>query len=287
MTVLVVGATGQVGGAVVRELSAARVPFRALVRSPEKADDLRGYDAEIAIGDLEHPESLDDALRGISAAFLVTPSGPRQPDLEGAFADAAARATERPHVVKVAALGWEKGQTALSRWHREAVERLVSAGQPHTVLAPNYFMQNLLAGANSIGHGVLAQPAVDEPIGWVDARDIAAVAAHILQNPAPHEGRSYVITGPEALTYQQVADHLAAARGRAVRYQPASDAEVRRWLLAAGLPEYRVDALAELTELQRTGGAAVVTDEVTKATGRPARSIQDFARDHAAAFHSV
>lgn len=287
MTVLVVGATGQVGGALVRELSAARVPFRALVRSPEKADDLRGYDAEIAVGDLEHPESLDDALRGVSAAFLLTPSGPHQPELEGAFADAAARATERPHVVKLAAVGWEQGEITLARWHREAVERLVSVGQPHTVLAPNYFMQNLLAGANSVGHGVLAQPAVDEPIGWVDARDTAAVAAHILQDPAPHAGRSYVITGPEALTYQQVAEHLGAARGHEVRYQPASDDQVRQWLLAAGLPEYRVDALAELTQLQRAGGAAMVTDEVTKATGRPARSIQDFARDYAAAFHSV
>lgn len=287
MTILVVGATGQVGGGVVRELSGAGVPFRALVRSPEKADDLRGYDAEIAIGDLEHPESLDDALRGVSAAFLLTPSSPQQPDLEGAFADAAARATERPHVVKLAAFGWQHGDVALARWHRTSVERLAASGHPHTVLAPTSFMQNLLAGASGIAKGVLAQPQVEAPIAFVDTRDVAAVAAHILQHPQAHVGRSYAITGPEALTYAQVAERLGGCIGHAVRYEPATDDQFRQDMLRVGLTEQLVDALAELTEVQRAGGAAEVTEEVTKATGRPARSIDDFVRDHASAFRPV
>lgn len=287
MTILVVGATGQVGGAVVRELSDAEVPFRALVRSPEKADDLRGYDVEIVVGDLGQPESLDDALRGVTAALLVTPPGPHQPDLEGAFADAAARATERPHVVKLAVLGWEDGAFALARWHRAAVGRLVATGQPHTVLASNSFFQNLLAGARGIAGGVLSQPDVDAPISFVDVRDVGAVAAHVLQKPAAHEGRSYAVTGPEALTYSQVAGRLGAVLGHEVRYQPAGDEQVREAMVSAGMPDAVAASLVELAGVQRTGASGGVTDEVTKATGRPARSLEDFARDHAAAFHSV
>ena len=99
------GATGHVGSSVIAALGQAGVPCRALVRTPERADDLRGYDTEIALGDFAEPESLDDALRGVTAALLVSPPAPQQIAWETAFIDAAARAALRPHVVKIASIG--------------------------------------------------------------------------------------------------------------------------------------------------------------------------------------
>src|SRR5689334_16665732 len=111
MTILVTGATGTVGSALVAHLCTGGLPdtepVRALVPSPEERDDLRGFDVEIALGDFDRPETLDDALLGVRAALLVAPAGPDLAARELAFLDAVDRCPERPHVVKIAALGWE------------------------------------------------------------------------------------------------------------------------------------------------------------------------------------
>src|ERR1700710_1921959 len=198
MTVLVTGATGTVGGALVPLLTDAggsgsvSGPVRVMVPSPEDGDDLRGYDVEVVVGDLDRPETLDDALKGVHAAFLVAPAGPELAAREMAFLDAVDRAPDRPHVVKLASLGWEDPQSRLSTGHATVVERLRTAGIRHTVLAPNGFMQDVLRFAAMVQEeSALLLPAGDGAVSHVDARDVAALAAHVLGKPAPHEGRSY------------------------------------------------------------------------------------------------
>src|SRR3954471_3073962 len=104
--ILVTAATGNVGGELVTALCRAGREIRALVRSPEKADNLRGYDCDIAVGDFADPESLEEALEDVDRVFLASPAVPEQPDLEGAVIDAVVR-TGGAHVVKLAIEGWQ------------------------------------------------------------------------------------------------------------------------------------------------------------------------------------
>src|SRR4051794_32668307 len=148
MTLLVTGATGTVGSALVAQLCTGGAPdngpVRALVPSPEERDDLRGFDVEVALGDFDRPETLDDALLGVRAALLVSPAGPDMAAREMAFLDAVDRCPDRPHVVKIAAVGWESPESRLIADHGKAGQRMRDACIRHTALAPNRLQQDLL-----------------------------------------------------------------------------------------------------------------------------------------------
>lgn len=291
MTVLVTGATGSVGSALIAQLSAGAPdtePVRALVPSPEERDDLRGFDVEVALGDFDQPETLDDALLGVRAVLLVAPAGPDLAARELAFLDAVARCPDRPHVVKIASLGWEDPVSRLSADHGRVVARLRDTGIRHTVLAPNGFAQDLLRYAAMVQEeSALLLPAGDGRVSHVDARDVAAVAAHILSRPDPHEGRSYDVTGPAAIGYAEVAEAIGAVAGREVTYVDSPADDVRKRMLGYGWSEWTVDGMLEVYAAYARGAGDVVTDEVEKATGRAGTDVPTFVRDHAAAFRTV
>lgn len=285
--ILLTGATGNVGSHLLSDLCRGGHAVRALVRSAEKADNLRGYDCETAVGDFDDPGSLHRALAGVDRLFLLSPAGERMAEQEKAVVDAAAAAHGQVRVVKLAAAGYHEGRTALGDQHAAVVEHLRVRGLPHTVLAPSVFMQNTLAWAGTISEsGQFSLPAGDGAVSLVDAHDVAAVAAHVLTSDG-HDGASYTVTGPEALTYNQVAERFTNALGKPVRYQDVPPAAAREAMVAAGMSAWLADALVELTAVYRSGGAAGTTDEVQKAIGRPARSFEDFLRDHLAAFRAL
>lgn len=279
--ILVTGATGTVGSEVLRLVTEAGTPARALVRSPERADSLRGFDADIVVGHFEEAGSLDDALRGADAVFLVSPAGPTQVQQETGVIDAAVRAGGT-RIVKVAAIGVDseaQGGRFVDN-HRQILRHLVDSGVPHTVLAANGFQQNLLRVAAAVQErGELLQPGGSAAVSHVDARDVAAVAAHVLASDG-HEGATYTVTGPVAVTYGEIAQELSDLLGQPVRYIDSDPQHSRAGMLAAGVPEWNADGLLELAAWYRTGEAAVVTDEVEKATGRPARTVRDFLAGH-------
>lgn len=287
--ILVTGATGHVGSEVVANLGRAGIPCKALVRSPERADDLRGYDTEVAVGDFSEPATLDDALRGVTAALLVSPPGPQQVSWETAFIDAAARAPLPPHIVKIASIGAAPDAPYLfGRIHGEIVETLRGSGLPHTVLAPNGYLQNLEAHAVSIVRdGVLAMPGGDAVISQIDVRDVAAAAAAVLAEPASHADQTYDLTGPEPLSYMDIAQVFARIVGRPVRCVDVPPDQARAGMLRDGLPEWLVDALLDLAAFYRTGAASLVSGDVQRLTGRRPRSVEDFVRDHPAVFAAI
>jgi uncharacterized protein YbjT (DUF2867 family) len=288
MTLLVTGATGNVGSALVPLLAETDAAVRVLVPSSEEADDLRGYDVHVVVGNFDRPETLDDALLGVQTAFLVAPAGPDLAAREFAFLDAVERCAERPHVVKLAALGWQDPRSRFSAEHGKVVERLRSGPMRYTVLAPNGFMQDVLRFAAMVQEeSALLLPTGDGAVSHVDARDVAAVAAHVLTRPAPHDGRAYDVTGPEALTYAEVAEQVSEVAGREVGYVNTAPDEVRKRLLGYGWSEWTVDGMLEVYAAYAAGAAAVVTDEVSKATGRPACDLRRFLREHAAPFRTV
>lgn len=280
--ILVTGATGTVGGAVLARLSRLGVPVRALVRSPERADDLRGYDCQIAIGEFGDEPSLRRALRDVTAVFLVSPVSPRQVGWESSVIDVAA-ATSRPRLVKLAAFGYEQLPGLIGDNHRTVVDRLRQAGLDHTVLAPNAFFQNLLTAAASISHGVWSSRAGAGAVSMVDAGDVAAVAAQLLTAPE-HTGLTYRLTGPQPLTGPDVAATLSTVLGRPVRHLDPGEPGARAQLAARGAPDWLADALLAVWAQQAAGAAAAVTDEVERVTGRPARPLADFLAGHRSAF---
>lgn len=281
--ILVTGATGNVGSELTARLCAGGTPTRALVRTPEAADLLRGYDCEIAVGDFADAAALDRALEGVAALYLLTPASERQVDQERAVIDAAVRAGG-VRVVKHAVLGYDGGIGRFGDNHAHSIEALRASGLPHSVLAPNSFMQNLLTSAAPVQEqSILPVAGGDAAVSHVDARDVAAVAAHVLTTEG-HEGATYEITGPEALTYAEVAGQLSELLGREIRYLDVPPEQAQQGMLAAGLPGWSAGAIDELTAAYREGKGAKVTGEVEKATGAPARPLRDFLAHHHAAF---
>ena len=285
--ILIVGATGMVGGATVRQLTALGVPVRALVRSAAKAVTLADPGIETVVGDLEQPSSLDAALDGVTRALLISPLHPRQVELQGNFV-AAARRAGAVHVVKLSGLGTALDSPLRSgRWHAQTEQHIADDGLPFTHLHPPFFMQNLLRSATVIAaQGAFVASMQAGKIAMVDARDVAAVAAEALTSDG-HVGKMYTITGPEALSFQEVAKKLAVATGKRVTYQDVSLDTMRQELVATGIPAWLVEVRMEFATALRDGSAAAVTDTVQVVTGRPPRTFDAFARKHMALFRGA
>jgi uncharacterized protein YbjT (DUF2867 family) len=282
--ILITGATGNNGQELVRQLSALGQVVRALVRDPAKATHLKGPNVELVAGDFDRPETLEAALQGTEKAFLLTPVAESFVSWQKAFLEAAQRASVK-HVVKFSGMGAGPDAGAgLLRLHHQTDEILRQSGVPFTILQPNSFHQNILSSATGIkGQNQFYLPLKNAFQSTVDIRDINAVAARVFTSPG-HEGKTYVITGPEALTFQQVAEKLSEVLGRRIHYVDVPLAAAENSMRQAGMPEWNVRTVGELLDYFASGGAAVVTDTVPQLLGRPAISFEQFAWDHRAAF---
>jgi len=283
--ILVTGATGTTGGATVRALADAGVPARALVRDAAKFSAPAGI--EVAVGSLQDAPSLDAALEGVTHAYLVYPASPDQVEQETAFVDAAVRAGTE-HLVLLSVIGAEYEATEALRFghaHRAAEKAVRESGLQWTFLRPNGFLQNYLGQAASIaGQGVFYSAlTAAAPVSHVDARDIGEVAAKALSEPG-HAGQAYALTGPEALTDDDIAARMSAVLGRTVEHVTVPPEAQRESMLGMGIPEWTVDGLGELYAFYETGGAAGVAPDIERVLGRPARSVDDFTADHRGAF---
>jgi uncharacterized protein YbjT (DUF2867 family) len=280
--ILVTGVSGQVGGALVEELVRRGARLRAMVRTEEQATDLAARGADAVVGDFERPETLPRALDGVDRTFLMARDDPNQPPMEAAFIEAATRAgVER--IVKLSASGARPDNpVALMRWHAQGERILAESGLEHTVLRPQLYMQNFLRFGPSIAaEGRFAAPMGDRRFAFVDVRDVARVAAAALVKEA-HAGATYVVTGPEALSYGEAAETIGAAIGKEVAYEPAEPQAYRDDLIAErGLPRWRADDLACLASAYSEGEGELVTDDVRRVGGGKPRSLAEFAADHA------
>jgi uncharacterized protein YbjT (DUF2867 family) len=284
MTVLVTGSTGNVGAQAVRRLAELGEPVRAFVRDEARARALLGGAVELAVGEFADPESIVRALRGVDRILVSSADGPEKVRHESAVIESAADAGVHL-VVKASTLRAEVGSSLPPfDWHGEIEERLRASGIPFVLLRSCFYMTNLLAAAQPIREqGVLPAPAGDGAVAMIDPRDTGDVAAAVLTAPG-HEGHIYDLTGPEALTYAQVAAELSAATGRTVRHIDLPDDDFRQGLEAAGLPDWLVRHLTGLFPLVRDGALAATTDAVHALTGRSPRTLAEFAREHAGLF---
>ena len=283
--ILVIGATGNTGRETALGARAAGAAVRALVRNPAKATDLAAAGVEIAQGDLDDAGSLAAAMRGVDKVYLVTPADQRLAEVQVA-AISAAKAAGVAHVVKSSVLGAAaEAPVLLARMHHRAEEALKASGLGWTVLQPNSFMQNFLGFAATIAaQGAIYAPAGQGRVSHVDVRDIAAVAVAALTTPG-HERQTYVVTGPEALSYDETARLIGKAIGKDVTFVDVPPDAARQSMLSGGMPEWLADDLvALLSVVYARGYAAGVSTIVPELTGRPARTFSQFAAEHAARF---
>jgi len=279
--VILVTTAGKVGAETVRLLRQRDVPVRVLVRDPAKAKALAEAGAEAAVGDLEVPASLDEAMTGIKTVVLVSPAVPAQ---ELNVVRSAARAGAG-HVIKATSKASADSPIARRRWQAEIEAGLAASGIPHTLLRSNAYMQNVLTLAPAIARtSSFGSSAGNGRSGMVDARDVAAVAAEIAASPAAHDGKTYWLTGPELISNYDVAAVLSKLLGRAITYWELTYEQNKNAMIRAGVPAPVAEMNAQAFSLTAQGDAAWITDDVSSLLGRPARSFQQFAADHATTF---
>ena len=265
MTILVTGATGNVGSHAVRELQTRGEHVRAFVRDPEKAARLLG-DVELAIGDLDDPGTIAPALDGVDRVFLSSGPGPEKVAQEAAVIDAAGAAGVEL-IVKASALDARTGDPLLGLdYNGRCEDHLRRSGVPAVMLQSGFYMTNLLMP------GAFAAPAGVARVAMIDPRDIGGAAAVALTTDG-HAGATYRLTGGAAITFEEAAAALDA------EYVDVPPAAAREGLEAAGLPDWLVSHMIRMFELVREGWFDRTTDCVRELTGREPRTIHDFARD--------
>jgi uncharacterized protein YbjT (DUF2867 family) len=281
--ILVTGATGTNGRELVDELKKRRVPFRAMLRDANKRS-LLPEGVEIVEGDFAKPDTVARALDGVDHAFLVSPSSEQSGELEKSFI-AAAKNAGVAHVVKLSVIGADLHSTSrFQRFHREVEIELENSGMGWTNLRPNLFMQTTLSYKPTIvSQNAIFASAGNSRISAVDVRDIAAVAA-VMLTEAGHEGKNYIITGPEALTHTEMAAHLSEALGKQVRYVDVPYSVTRDALLQMRIPAWQVEGIIELNDMYKRGEAAGVTDTVRSVAKKEPITFAQFARDFSNAF---
>lgn len=278
--ILLTGVTGKTGGETARQLAAAGVPFRALVRDLDRAGAFKSLAAELVQCPLEDRAGLADALAGIEKAVLIMPNGEHQLDLERQFIDVAAAAGVR-HLLYLSSIeSVPENPNPITQMHVAAERHLQDSGLQWTMIRPSFFMQIFLTQAPRIRDaGQIMFPAGEGTIATTDLRDVGAVMVKALTESG-HENKSYDLTGPELLTLGECADRFADVLGRPIEYIDQPIGEFADRLRAVGIAEWRVQAVCKEFEGIARGIIDHTTDTIKRLLGRPPCSLAQFVADH-------
>jgi len=276
--VLVTGASGNIGGAVVRSLISAGIPVRAGGRDPAILKRIFPG-VEVARLDLHTPSTFAPALRGVGGLFLLRPPSIATvgPTLN-ALVDAALLSGV-DHVVFSSVTG---ADTSRAVPHHRVETHLQASSLSWTILRPGFFAQNLADAyrADIVGDDRIYLPAGKGRAAFIDVRDIGDVAATIFAHPALHRHAGYTLTGSQAMDFGDVAAVLTSELGRPIRYQPASVLGYLRHLRRQGLPTTQVLVQTVLHTGLRRGQAERVDRTLAQLLGHPPRTLQQYVHDH-------
>ncbi len=284
---VVIGGTGNVGQGVVPALLASGQQVRVLTRNPD-GDVAQGQaeaGAQIAKGDLGDAASLEAALAGVDRVYLATAPTAHQSEQALAALEAIKTSAPGTHVVRLSALSPEPTlDFELGRQHNEVDEAIKSSGLPWTILKPTFFMQNLIGAAEGVvADGNLYSPFKDGILPMIDIRDVFESFAAVLTSDG-HEGKTYELTGPEAIGLDRVAEALSKATGNKVTYVDVPTEAAEQSFVDAGYPQWTAHAFCELFGGFADNGLTRVTDSVQELTGHGPRTVDDFAADFGAFF---
>lgn len=278
--ILVTGTPGNIGTPLAQHLLQEGRQIRLMVRNPNKQDevlaDLRSGGAEIVQGDFGDPGSLADCFTGIESAFLLVPVALETAEWKSNFI----RTAKQNGVKRIVNLSVSGANSTapvdLFRWHWEAEQTLESSGIAWTNLQPTDLARYNI---RSILPTVLSQGAFYSTIGegrvaMVDEEDVAEVAAAVLTEEG-HVGKKYVLTGPKALSYAEVATALSTKLGKPVKYIDIDPVQAKQAMIGAGLPDWVADFVNDLRELEKKGGASGPTEDIQHVLRRPPRTLED------------
>ncbi|MGB7097688.1 MAG: NmrA family NAD(P)-binding protein [Xanthobacteraceae bacterium] len=283
MTIAVVGATGNTGRAVVKELKALGQNPISVVRNAEKAREVLGADAKVAVAELTDKPALEKALAGVDSVFVVTGHNPGMVEQQNNVLDAALKAGAK-YLVRVsggAAVAFPDSPSVVGQGHLAIEERLKNSGIGWVILKPGLFMQNTFGQAAGIKNDgkFFGTAAPDAPLALVDVRDTGALGARILLDPAPHAGKTYEFTG-KLTTFTQVAEALSQALGKKVTYVPLTLEQNETAVRSRGLPDWLTTHLLVVAKGTAAGGFSEEnTKPIEDIAKRPPISIKKFVED--------
>jgi len=253
--ILITGASGSVGKAVLLEAIRRESKVRAMYRSKEEAAKAPSG-CQAVLADYADKHSLGKALDGVNFVYVVCSPIPQLVELESNMLVACKQAGVK-HVVLNSALGGGDYPKSFPSWHRQVEDKLKSSGMSCTILRPNGFLQNIVTynAASIRTQGAFYAAMGDAKVSYLDVGDIAVVAVKALRG-GPHSGKTYELNGPEAISNEELAKRISKISGRTVNYVDIPESAQREAMLGMGMPEWQVTALLELQQYYKQGGGA-------------------------------
>lgn len=281
--ILITGANGNVGKAVLREMARKEAKFRGMYRSQEEAAKAPAG-CEPVIADFSDQASLRKALDGVTAVYVVCSPIPQLVELESNVVDACKESGVK-HVVLNSALGAGDYGKSFPSWHRKVEDKLKSTGMSYTILRPNGFMQNIVAFyAPSIRkESAFYQAMGDAKVSHIDIGDVASVAVKSLY-AGEHTGKTYELFGPEAVSNEELAKRISKVAGRTVKFVNIPETAQREAMLGMGMPEWQVTALLELQQYYKQGSAAKTDGLLKSLLGRDPVTLDQYLQSNAKEF---
>jgi uncharacterized protein YbjT (DUF2867 family) len=281
LKVLVTGATGNTGSLLVPALLKAGVDVRVFARNEAKAKPLRDLGAEVVIGDLDEPATILPAIRNVDKIYLLTWNGETAPKQAQNVINAAKYETV-PHIIRHSM--WGPDNSRIIKEGYKIDEMIKSSGLQWTIMKPTFFMQNTMMAAQSISSdGVIYWDMKDGKLGMIDVRDVADAAFAVITGGG-HEGKSYILTGPEAISFNNVASAFSKVLDKEVKYVNVPGEASLQAMTGMGMPEWIAKGYVELMEGFSENFANSTTKNVEILTGHTARSFEQFANDFAQVF---
>lgn len=271
--IAVTGATGQLGGRVARLLADVGNPLRLLVRDPDRAPELP--ETTVHVAPYADSDAVTEALTGVDVLFMVSASESEDREAEHAALVTAAAGAGVRHVVYLSFLGASPEATfTLARTHAQTEVDIAASGMAYTFLRDSFYMG--LARAVVGEDGVIRGPAGHGRCAFVAHDDVARTAAYLLRDPAPHVGRAYRITGPEALTFDEVVGIVSEVEGTEVRYHDETVEEAYESRRAWNPPLWQAEAWVSTYTAIANGELDVVSGDVEAITGTPPMTFRQF-----------
>ena len=283
LKVLVTGATGNTGSLLVPALLRENVDVRIFVRDGSKAKSLKDLGAEVVTGDLDKPETIISAVKNVDKIYLLTWNGETQLQ-QAENVIKFAKEAGKPHIVRHSMWGPENSRIIKQGYKIE--EMIKSSGLPWSILKPTFYMQNTMMATQTISSdGVIYWDMKDGKLGMIDVRDIADAAFAVITGEG-YEGKEYILTGPEAISFNDVAKIFSKVLDKEIKYVNVPGEASFQSMVGMGLPEWIAKGYVELSEGFSENFADSTTKNVEILTGHPARSFEQFANDFAQVFAS-
>lgn len=286
MTILVFGATGNTGSAIVKQLKAKQVGFCVMATSKDKAAALELSENQIRVGNFDDIPALVAAMTDMTHIYLVMPVHPKTVHwVENVIT--AAKTAKVQHIVKQSGLNANaSAKSQVIRDHAATDALIQASGLDYTLIQPNSFFQNFYGSLPTInGEGRFFLPLGDAKLSLVDIHDVAAVAVAALTEPG-HAGKTHLLTGPEALTSAEQATLLSKASGKEITYVDVPKEGLEAALKSYGMDAWQADKLSELLAWFAQGNYDQVSTTIEMVLGRKPRAFSDFAQELAHSIHA-